>query len=82
MIAYMTYSLNLAPSMSRPTYLGFLNTLMFPMSFVPLLAGTLLKIMSYEWVFVLSAAMAALSVYFAINLSNVDDRDDIDLKGD
>ncbi len=79
-IAYMTYSLNLAPSMSRPTYLGFLNTLMFPMSFVPLLAGVLIKIISYEWMFILSACIAVVTVYFAINLSNVDNRDDIESK--
>jgi hypothetical protein len=76
----MTYSLNLAPSMSRPTYLGFLNTLLFPMSFVPILAGKLVDIMSYETMFFLSAAMAALAVYFAANLSNVDKRDDTELK--
>lgn len=81
-IAYMTYTLNMAPSMSRPTYLGFLNTLMFPMSFVPVLAGTLLKIMSYESMFILSAGIYALAVYFATNLSNVDKRDDIELKDD
>ena len=81
-IAYMTYSLNMAPSMSRPTYLGFLNTLMFPMSFVPVLAGALLKIMSYESMFILSASMSALAVYIATKLSNVDKRDDIESKDD
>jgi MFS family permease len=81
-IAYMTYTLNMAPSMSRPTYLGFLNTLMFPMSFVPVLAGTLLKIMSYESMFILSAGMSLLAIYFATNLSNVDKRDDIESKDD
>jgi len=81
-IGYMTYSLNLAPSMSRPTYLGFLNTLMFPMSFVPLLGGALLEVMSYEKVFILSSCMAILAVYFAINLSNIDKRDDIESKDD
>lgn len=81
MIAYMTYALNLAPSKSRPTYLGFLNTVMFPMSFVPVLAGALLKIVSYETMFIMSAGMAILAVYFAINLSNVDDKqDEIELK--
>ncbi|MFC1713286.1 MFS transporter [Candidatus Poribacteria bacterium] len=82
LIAYMTYTLNLAPSKSRPTYLGFLNTLMFPMSLVPFLAGALLKVMSYESMFILSAIMAALAVYFAIRLSDVDKRDDIESKDD
>ena len=80
-IAYMTYSLNLAPTMSRPTYLGFLNTITFPMSFVPILAGALLKIISYESMFVLSAAMSALAVFFAVRLSNVDGRHDGELNG-
>jgi len=82
MIAYMTYTLNLAPSKSRPTYLGFLNTLMFPMSFVPVLAGALLNVMPYETMFLLSAGMAALAIYFAINLTNVDKRHDIESKDD
>jgi Na+/melibiose symporter-like transporter len=82
LIAYMTYTLNLAPSKSRPTYLGFLNTLMFPMSFVPFLAGALLKVISYESMFTLSAVMAVLAVYFAIRLSDVDKRDDIESKDD
>lgn len=79
-IAYMTFTLNMAPSMSRPTYLGFMNTLIFPMAFVPVLAGALLEVMSYESVFIMSAIMSALAIYFAINLSNVDKRDDIELK--
>jgi hypothetical protein len=38
--------------------------------------------MSYETMFFLSAAMAALAVYFAANLSNVDKRDDTEFKVD
>ena len=78
MIAYMTYTLNLAPDKSRPTYLGFLNTLMFPMSFVPVLAGALLRIMTYESMFILSAGIPALAVYFGIKLTNVEERGSVD----
>ena len=81
-IGYMTYSLNMAPSLSRPTYLGFLNTLMFPMSFVPVLSGWLSRAVSYESVFIISIVASVLTVYFAFNLSNVDDRDDIESKDD
>jgi len=81
-IAYMTYSLNLAPSMSRPTYLGFLNTIMFPMSLVPLLAGIMLEVMSYEWMFIIAAGVSGLAVFIAVNLSNVDTREDIECKDD
>ena len=81
-IGYMTYSLNLAPSLSRPTYLGFLNTLMFPMSFVPVLSGWLSKAISYESIFIISIIASVLTIYFALSLSNVDERDDIESKDD
>jgi len=81
-IGHMTYSLNMAPGISRPTYLGFLNTVMFPLSFIPVMAGGLIKVLSYESVFVLSAITSVLTVYFAIKLSDVDNRDDIEPKDD
>ena len=59
-----------------------LDTLLFPMSFVPLLAGTLLKVMSYESMFILSSSMAAGAIYFATRLSNVDKLDNIETKDD
>jgi MFS family permease len=71
-IAYMTYTLNMAPSISRPTYLGFMNTLMFPMSFVPLLAGALLKVMPYGYIFILSAIISTFTIYSATRLSEVE----------
>ena len=71
-IAYMTYNLAIAPATNRPTYIGFLNTLIFPMSFVPFLAGVMLKFMSYELLFIISSIMSMTSIYFTINLENVD----------
>ncbi|MGQ9611033.1 MAG: MFS transporter, partial [bacterium] len=69
-IANITYTLDLAPSKSRPTYLGFINTLLFPVSFVPMLAGYLIKIVSYEVMFLISACVSAIALYFASKLSN------------
>lgn len=69
-IANITYALDLAPSKSRPTYLGFINTMIFPISFVPILAGYLIKIISYETMFIISAGMSAIAVYFASKLAN------------
>lgn len=80
-IAYMTYNLAIAPDTNRPTYIGFLNTLIFPMSFVPFLAGIMLKIMSYETLFIISAIMSLMSVYFTFNLENVDKVDKKPLNG-
>jgi len=71
-VAYMTYSLNMAPSMNRPSYLGFLNTLMFPLGFTSLLAGALLKVIPYEFMFFLSAILSAVAVYSAKKLLEVD----------
>ena len=71
-IAYMTYSLNMAPSMNRPSYLGFLNTLMFPLGFTSLFAGALLKVIPYEFMFFLSAIFSAFAVYSATKLFEVD----------
>ena len=81
-IGYMTYSLNVAPSKSRPTYLGFLNTAMLPISFVPVLTGALLKLMPYEVVFGLSAFISLIAMCFGFRLSNVDEKDDIESKDD
>jgi len=68
----MTYTLGMAPSAYRPTYIGFLNTLIFPMSFVPFLAGAMLKIMPYELLFVISSVISIIAIYFTFNLANVD----------
>ncbi|HGJ65636.1 TPA: MFS transporter [bacterium] len=73
-IAYMTYTINMAPRMNRPTYLGFLNTLMFPLGFVPVIAGALLRFIHYEYMFLLSAIFSALGSYFATRLADVGDR--------
>lgn len=73
-IAYMTYTINMAPRMNRPTYLGFLNTLMFPLGFVPVVAGALLSIIPYEYMFILSAIFSAFGSYYATRLADVGDR--------
>jgi len=77
-IANITYTLDMAPSMSRPTYLGFINTLMFPMSFVPVFAGALLRIISYELMFTICAGVSILAVYFAFRLTDNVNQDDTD----
>ena len=39
MVGFMTYMINIAPPRVRPTYLGFMNTILFPCGFMPVLAG-------------------------------------------
>jgi len=72
MMACTTYLLDIAPSEIRPTYLGFLNTIRFPLTFAPVLAGGLLKVISYQTLFVISALFFACAFFCARLLS--DDR--------
>lgn len=69
-IANITYTLDIAPIESRPTYIGFINTFVFPLSFVPIFAGFLLKFLPYELIFIFSMIISTLSVYIASKLTN------------
>ena len=61
-VGFMAYLLNIAPPLSRPTYLGFMNTLLFPMSFAPLLGGMLVNIVNYGGLFLMSVACGVLAL--------------------
>ena len=61
-VGFMAYLLNIAPPLSRPTYLGFMNTLLFPMSFAPLLGGVLVNIVKYPGLFLMSIACGILAL--------------------
>ena len=85
MVGFMTYMLNLAPPKIRPTYLGFLNTVLFPLSFLPVLAGKLVTgfaintpLLSlampgihYEGVFLISLLTSVGTVFTASRLEDV-----------
>ena len=70
MMASTTYLLDIAPSESRPTYIGFLNTVRFPLTFAPVFAGTLLKVISYQTLFGLSVLFFAGAIFCARFLSD------------
>ena len=75
MVGFMTYALNIAPRHSRPTYIGFMNTLLFPFAFVPLIGGASLRFLS-PWItihhlFLVSAASGMLSLLMALRLEEV-----------
>jgi MFS family permease len=61
-VGFMAYLLNIAPPLSRPTYLGFMNTLLFPMSFAPLLGGVLVNIVNYSGLFLMSVVCGVLAL--------------------
>ena len=43
MVGFMTYMINIAPPRIRPTYIGFMNTILFPFGFMPVIAGKLIE---------------------------------------
>jgi len=70
MMASTTYLLDIAPSEIRPTYIGFLNTVRFPLTFAPVLAGFLLKVISYQTLFWISVSFFSCAFFFARFLSD------------
>ncbi|MBC8235168.1 MFS transporter [bacterium] len=74
MMASTTYLLDIAPSETRPTYLGFMNTFRFPLTFAPVLAGFLLKIISYQMLFVITMLFGACAFFYARLLSDDTER--------
>ena len=70
-IGFMAYLLNIAPSLSRPSYVGFMNTILFPFSFMPMLAGQLVGTINYEGVFAIAIGMGAVAFITATRLKEV-----------
>ena len=71
MVGSMTYMLNLAPPQIRPTYIGFLNTMLFPFGFMPVIAGKLVGLIDYEGIFTIALGMGILASFMAARLENV-----------
>jgi len=64
-IGSQTYLLEIAPERRRPTYMGFLYTLLAPFTLMPLVGGIVADVYSYRAVFGLSMAFAAAAVLIA-----------------
>jgi MFS family permease len=71
MMASTTYLLDIAPSETRPTYLGFMNTARFPLTFAPVLAGILLEVISYQMLFIISI-LFCIGAFFCARLLSDD----------
>ena len=71
MVGFMTYMINIAPPKVRPTYLGFMNTILFPCGFMPVLAGRMVGTLSYEGIFLMSVGMGVLGFLIATRLRDV-----------
>ncbi|RKY57942.1 MAG: hypothetical protein DRP94_07630 [Candidatus Latescibacterota bacterium] len=68
-VANIAYLLEIAPSKIRPTYVGFVNTFAAPLTFVPLLAGFLVRYISYPSLFFVSSSFGLASFLTTLTLS-------------
>ena len=71
MVGFMTYMLNVAPPLTRPTYLGFMNTLLFPFSFVTVIGGVIVSQLGYQGVFTISLGLSLLAFTMTTRLEEV-----------
>ena len=71
MVGFMTYMLNVAPPLIRPSYLGFMNTLLFPFSFVTVLGGVVVSRIGYQGVFTISLGLSLLAFTMTTRLEEV-----------
>ena len=71
MVGFMTYMINIAPPRIRPTYVGFMNTILFPCGFMPVLAGKLVGLLSYEGVFLMSVGLGVFGFLIGTRLKDV-----------
>ena len=67
----MAYLLNIAPSLNRPSYVGFLNTILFPFSFMPMLAGQLIGFVGYAGMYAISIGMGFLGFITTTQLEEI-----------
>ncbi len=71
MVGFMAYMLNIAPPRNRPTYIGFMNTLLMPVSFAPVLGGLLAPYIGYRWLFALSIGICFVAFRIATGLQEI-----------
>ncbi|MCY4403981.1 MAG: MFS transporter [Candidatus Poribacteria bacterium] len=71
MVGFMSYMLNIAPPRSRPSYIGFMNTLLLPASFAPVIGGLLEKLIGYRWLFVICFGICLIAFRIATGLQEI-----------
>jgi MFS family permease len=63
--------LTIAPPAERATYVGFLNTVLGVVIFVPVAGGLLIDTLGFEIVFLLAVALSGLALIASWRMSNV-----------
>ncbi|MYG00208.1 MFS transporter [Candidatus Poribacteria bacterium] len=71
MVGFMSYMLNIAPPRSRPSYIGFMNTLLVPASFAPVIGGMLVERIGHRWLFVICFGICLVAFRIATGLQEI-----------
>ena len=71
MVGFMTYMLNISPELSRPTYIGFMNTVLVLVSFVPAIGGLLVPFIGYKGLFIISIVSSGIALLMACRLEEI-----------
>lgn len=61
--------LDISPDEKRPTYVGFMNTMIAPVLFLPSIGGLLIDYISFKVLFTLSLLASIMAFFFAIKLN-------------
>ena len=78
MVGFMAYMLNIAPPRSRPSYIGFMNTLLLPASFAPTIGGLLVKLIGYQWLFAVCFGICLIAFRIATGLQEIMHEDELE----
>jgi len=73
-VGYQSAILDIAPPLKRPTYVGFMNTMIAPSLFLPLIGGAIIQLTSYKFLFFVSfiAAIVAFFTSKRISVKRID----------
>ena len=71
--------LDIAPAAERPTYIGFLNTVLGLATLVPIIGGSLVDRIGFEPVFALAAGLAVLAFGVSFGLTPGGERDEAEV---
>lgn len=67
-MGFTNYLLDCVEDLDRPTYVGMMNTLITPFTFLPLLGGVLVQFLSHEVLFTVTAAFVLIGNLYASRL--------------
>jgi hypothetical protein len=67
-MGFTNYMLDTVQDLDRPTYVGLMNTLIAPFTFLPMLGGVLVQLLSHEVLFVVTAAFIIIGNIYARRL--------------